>query len=60
MSSENIFRSNEAPGARERLLETTRLEVDQIVEELTHIRESDDFGKVARRLLDLRKMLKNS
>jgi hypothetical protein len=42
------------------LLEKTRSEVDEIVEELTNIQESDDFGKVARRLLNLRKMLNNS
>lgn len=48
-------------GARpEGLLEKTRSEVDEIVEELTKIRESEDFGKVARRLLDLRQMLNNS
>jgi hypothetical protein len=45
---------------KEQLLETTKLEVDEIVEELTNIQESDDFGKVARRLLNLRKLLKNS
>jgi hypothetical protein len=45
---------------KELLLEKTKSEVDEIVEELTNIQESDDFGKVARRLLNLRKMLKNS
>ena len=45
---------------KEAVLEKTKSEVDEIVEELTNIQESDDFSKVARRLLNLRKMLKNS
>ena len=54
------FHTQEDFEEREVLLEKTKLEVDEIVEELTNIQESDDFGKVARRLLNLRKLLKDS
>ena len=40
------------------ILNETRNEINQIIDDLTNINESEDFGNVARRLLDLRKMLK--
>lgn len=60
LSSEELTEQEQSTWQKETVLAKTRSEVDNIVEELTNIRESEDFTKVARRLLNLRKMLNNS
>lgn len=42
------------------IIETIRTEVNDIVEVLTNLEESEDFSTVARKLLSLREMLKNN